>query len=160
MHIHLIAVGKLKKGPERELVSRYLSRAARTGRQSGLSGFDTREIPEARHSSPEVRKNREAQAIRAACPADAPLIVLDETGKGLASRQLADQVARLNDSGTRNLCFIIGGPDGLAPELRQQAHLILALSPLTWPHQIARILVAEQLYRITTLLAGHPYHRD
>ncbi len=160
MHIHLIAVGKLKKGPERELVSRYLSRAAQTGRQSGLTGFATREIPEARETSPTARKNREAQAIRAACPPDAPLILLDETGKGLASRQLADKVAQLNDSGTRNLCFIIGGPDGLAPELRQQAHLILALSPLTWPHQIARILVAEQLYRITTLLAGHPYHRD
>ena len=160
MHIRLISVGKLKAGPERELVTRYLTRAKATGRRAGLSGFETTEIPESRDASPISRKQREAKAVLSACPPEASWIILEETGKTRTSRQLANHVARLNDNGTKNLCLIIGGPDGLDKTLLGKADLVLSLSSLTWPHQIVRIMLAEQVYRLTSILVGHPYHRD
>ena len=89
----------------------------------------------------------------------AALIVLDERGKNLGSTDLAEKIGGLRDGGRRHLALVIGGPDGLDPALRGEAELVLSFGLLTWPHQLVRVMLAEQLYRITTILAGHPYHR-
>ncbi len=159
MRISLIAVGRLKPGPERELAERYFSRARATGKRLGLSEFDIHELTESRQSAAGARKSEEARTIAGLIPANAAVIALDETGVTRSSDQFASHISRLNDTGTKHLCFVIGGPDGLDPVIRQRADLVLSFSPLTWPHQIVRILLGEQLYRATTILSGHPYHR-
>lgn len=140
-------------------MERYMDRAIATGRQIGLSGFDIIELPESRASSADARKREEAKAIKSAMPSAAQMVVLDEHGKSLTSLKLSDTVARWRDDGKSVLAFVIGGADGLEHALIKSAHLTLAFSQLTWPHQLVRILLAEQLYRITTILTGHPYHR-
>ena len=159
MKVTVIAVGRLKSGPERELLDRYVDRASRAGRQLGLA-FDLRELHESDARSAAARKDEEASAILGAVPTGAPLIVLDERGKALDSRGFADRLAAWRDSGTRDLAIAIGGADGLGDAVLSAADLRLAFGALTWPHQLVRILLAEQLYRTVTILSGHPYHRD
>lgn len=159
MRIGLIAVGRMKDGPERLLVSRYLSRAAGAGKPLGLTGFAVTELPESRASSAEARKEQEGRAILAALPAGALLLALDERGRSLSSPAFADRIAAWRDDGRPAMTLVIGGADGLSPEIRDRSELVLSFSPMTWPHQLVRILVAEQLYRATTILSGHPYHR-
>lgn len=159
MRISIIAVGKMKSGPERELVARYLSRAKATGKNLGLQDFSIIELSESRASSANARKTQEATAILSALPKGATLIALDETGSSQTSQKFANVINNLNDQATKNLCFVIGGADGLTKAVRDHAKTSLSFSPLTWPHQIVRIMLAEQLYRSTTILSGHPYHR-
>jgi 23S rRNA (pseudouridine1915-N3)-methyltransferase len=159
MRLTLAAVGRLKAGPERDLVARYVERIAGTGKALGLSELFLRETDESRARRPEDRKAEEARALRAMFPAGALLIALDERGKSLTSERFAERIAQWRDCGTRDLCFVIGGADGLDPALREQAALALSFGALTLPHQIVRALVAEQIYRATSILAGHPYHR-
>ena len=159
MRVTVIAVGRLKSGPERELLDRYLDRAARTGRQLGLS-FDIRELPESSARPSEPRKDEDAAAILGTVPAGAALVVLDERGKALDSRGVADRIAAWRDGGKRDVVIAIGGADGLGAEALAAADLRLAFGAMTWPHQLVRILLAEQLYRTVTILSGHPYHRD
>ena len=159
MKVTVVAVGRLKTGPERELLDRYRDRADRAGRQLGLT-FDTREIAESSARNPATRKEEEAAAILAAVPAAAALIALDERGKPLDSRGFADRIAAWRDGGTKDLAVVIGGPDGLAPAFTDRADLRLAFGAMTWPHQLVRVMLAEQLYRAVTILSGHPYHRD
>ena len=101
----------------------------------------------------------EAERLFAALPADAALIALDERGKSLPSADLAALLAKERDGGRGSLAFILGGPDGLAEAVRKRAGRLLAFGAATWPHQLVRLMLAEQLYRATTILAGHPYHR-
>lgn len=159
MRLGIIAVGRMKSGPERELVSRYLARAKASGKQLGLAGFDVIELAESRASSADARKKEEAKAIEAALPNGATLVVLDEHGKALTSLKFTQRIADWRDGGKQDVFFIIGGADGLAHKLRDSADLCVALSPLTWPHQLVRIMLAEQTYRACTILSGHPYHR-
>lgn len=159
MRMTIIAVGRVKPGPERVLMERYIDRAIATGRQIGLTGFDVVELPESRASSANARKSQEADAIRSALPEGAQMVVLDEHGKSLTSLKLSDTIARWRDDGKSVLALIIGGADGLDHELIKTASLSIAFSQFTWPHQIVRIMLAEQLYRVTTILTGHPYHR-
>lgn len=159
MRVHIAAVGRMKQGPERELVGRYLERAAQTGRPLALTGFDVAELPESRATSAASRKSEEAKALRVALPAGV-VVALDERGKMLASEAFAHQLGRWRDAGRPTLSFVIGGADGLDPGLVADADLSLSFSPLTWPHQMVRIMLAEQLYRATTILSGHPYHRE
>jgi 23S rRNA (pseudouridine1915-N3)-methyltransferase len=158
VRIAIVAIGRMKSGPERELVSRYLDRARAQGRGLGLSGFDVLEAAESRLGSSEQRRADESRFLAQPGTA-ARRIVLDERGEALGSEALATRIAAWNDAGTPALHALIGGPDGLDPALRREADLVLALSPLTWPHQLVRVMLAEQLYRATTILAGHPYHR-
>jgi 23S rRNA (pseudouridine1915-N3)-methyltransferase len=158
MRVLIAAIGRMKAGPERELVTRYLSRAGASGKPLGLSGFDVLDYPESRAGSAASRKLDEAKVLRAACP-DGVVIALDERGKSLGSDAFAAQIARWRDSGRPALSFLIGGADGLDPTLVGEADQTLSFSPLTWPHQLVRIMLAEQLYRATTILSGHPYHR-
>ena len=160
MKIVIAAVGKMKQGPERELVARYLTRAAASGKPLGLTGFDVLETPESRAGALPLRKGDEARALEALCPEGAVIVTLDEKGKTLTSQGLADQIARWRDDGRPAAAFLIGGADGLDLRLVRSATLSLSFSPLTWPHQLVRIMLAEQLYRAVTILTGHPYHRD
>lgn len=159
MKVTIIAVGRMKSGPERDLVARYLDRAKAGGRQLGLLGFDIIELAESRSNSGATRKREEMNAILAATPKGATLVALDEKGKSMSSAQLTNKISDWRDNGISNMCVIIGGADGLDPELRKTAQLTIAFSPLTWPHQLVRIMLVEQLYRATTILSGHPYHR-
>jgi 23S rRNA (pseudouridine1915-N3)-methyltransferase len=158
MRLTIAAVGRMKAGPEREMVSRYLDRAVGGGKPLALTGFDVIEQTESRASSSASRKADEAKALRAALP-EGLVVALDERGKAIASEALANQIGRWRDDGRPAVSFVIGGADGLDPDFVAAADLVLSFSPLTWPHQLVRIMLAEQLYRTTTILAGHPYHR-
>jgi 23S rRNA (pseudouridine1915-N3)-methyltransferase len=160
MKILIAAVGRMKQGPERELVARYLTRASQSGKALALTGFDVLETPESRAGALPLRKGDEARALEALCPDGAVKVVLDEKGKSLTSADFAAQLARWRDDGRPAAAFIIGGADGLDLRLVRSADLSLSFSPLTWPHQLVRIMLAEQLYRATTILSGHPYHRE
>lgn len=159
MKMTIAAVGRLKAGPERALFDRYLERADRAGRQLGLS-CELREIPESTARQATARKNAEAETVLAALPPGAVVVALDEHGKAIDSRVFAYRLAQWRDSGSRDVVFLIGGADGLGRAAVERADLKLAFGAMTWPHQLARIMLAEQLYRAVTILSGHPYHRD
>lgn len=159
MRITLFAVGRLKTGPEKDLASRYLDRFAKAGPAVGLELAKLVEIQESRASNADTRKREEASALEKATPEGAILVLLDERGKTLDSQAFSDAIGRYRDNGKRDMMLAIGGADGLDPELRGKADLVLNLGTMTWPHQLVRILIAEQLYRAVTILSGHPYHR-
>ena len=159
MRIHLCAVGRMKQGPERELIARYLERATLSGKALRLTGFDVAELAESRAAAPPARKQEEAKALRQHLP-EGIIVALDEHGRSLDSDSFATQLGRWRDDGQRTISFVIGGADGLDPDFTAAADLTLSFSPLTWPHQLVRIMLAEQLYRATTILSGHPYHRE
>ena len=150
----------MKQGPERELVARYLDRAALSGKALGLTGFTVTELTESRAGSAAARKAEEARTLTAQLPAGGLVVALDERGKSAGSEDFARRLARWRDDGKPAVAFVIGGADGLEPGFVQSATLALSFSPLTWPHQLVRIMLAEQLYRATTILSGHPYHRE
>jgi 23S rRNA (pseudouridine1915-N3)-methyltransferase len=150
----------MKQGPERELLLRYVERATTSGRALGLSGFEINELAESRAPTPQKRKSDEAAAITQALGTADLVVALDERGKTMGSEDFAKRIGRWRDDGKSGLAFVIGGPDGLDPDLVKRAALSLSFSPLTWPHQLVRVMLAEQLYRATTILAGHPYHRE
>jgi 23S rRNA (pseudouridine1915-N3)-methyltransferase len=160
MRIGITAVGRMKSGPEAELATRYAERFARSGPAIGLDYSGLSEITESRRPGSDERKAEEADRILAGLPDGAMLVALDENGRDLSSRDLSERIARERDEGRRAMVFAIGGPDGHGPAVLERAELALRFGRLTWPHQIARILLAEQLYRATTILSGHPYHRD
>lgn len=158
MRVGIFAVGRMKAGPERELVARYLDRFAKAGPPLGLEFSGVTEIAESRAASSAQRKQEEGRALLAAAQG-AALILLDETGKNFSSEDLASRLAAIRDGGARAALLAIGGADGHDPELRAQAALVLSFGAATWPHQMVRIMLAEQLYRAATILSGHPYHR-
>ena len=158
LRVGLVCVGRLKAGPERVLADRYIERAFAAGRAIGL-GVELREIAESRARRTEDRKSEEAAAIRALLPPDAVLIALDETGTAMDSAGFARLVGARRDDGTPALALVIGGADGLDPSLRRDAAATIAFGAMTWPHQLVRIMAAEQIYRAVTILSGHPYHR-
>ena len=159
MRITLFAVGRLKAGPEKDLAGRYLDRFMKSGPAIGLEFTRMIEVPESRSSSSDQRKREEAALIEKAQPEASLLVLLDERGKAFDSQTFADTLGGWRDQGRRDLMLVIGGADGLDPALQQRADLVLNLGKMTWPHQLVRILVAEQLYRAVTILSGHPYHR-
>jgi 23S rRNA (pseudouridine1915-N3)-methyltransferase len=159
MRISLFAVGRLKTGPEKDLASRYIDRFAKAGPAVGLELARVVEINESRASNAETRKKEEGAILEKSLPEGSILVLLDERGKTLGSEAFADMLGRHRDSGKRDMMIAIGGADGLDPDLRARADLVLNLGAMTWPHQIVRILIAEQLYRAVTILSGHPYHR-
>jgi len=159
MRLLIAAVGRLKAGPERELLARYVERTNAAGKSLALSPLDIVEIPESVAKTAAKRKSDEAAALLSAIPSAAKLIVMDERGKSTASEDFANQLARFRDGGAQTAAFVIGGADGLDETLRKKADLALAYGSATFPHQIVRILLAEQIYRAITILSGHPYHR-
>jgi len=159
MRILVIAIGRLKQGPERELAERYRKRAAELGRKVGLSPFDVLEIKESRADNVARRMLEESIAIANVVPDRAATVVLDELGSNMNSAGFAAHLQEWRRADRPAAVFIVGGADGLAESLREKADLALAFGALTWPHQLVRILLLEQLYRAVTMLSGHPYHR-
>ena len=149
----------MKAGPERELFSRYAERAAALAPSVGISRVEWRELDESRAGRAEDRRAEEARAIVAAVPKGAWLTALDERGVALTSAQWAGEIARVRDGAASAYAVVIGGPDGIAPALLATARSAVSFGAMTWPHQLVRVLAAEQLYRMLTILAGHPYHR-
>jgi len=159
MRLVVIAVGRLKQGPERELAERYRERFEDMGRKLGFHGLKILEIPESRARDAGSRIAEETAAISAAVPPKSILVALDERGESIDSSSLARHLGRWRDDQVANAIFMIGGADGLSPELRRMAKLRLAFGSATWPHQMVRVMLLEQVYRAATILAGHPYHR-
>ena len=159
MRLSVHAVGRMKAGPERELADRYLSRLAKSGPAIGLDFSGVAEIAESRAKSVDERKCEEAAALQAH-RGDAVLFLLDERGKNPTSEELATRIGRLRDDGCKHLVFAIGGPDGHDAASRAAADTVLSFGAQTWPHQLVRVMLSEQLYRIATILSGHPYHRS
>ena len=154
MRIDLIAVGRLRAGPEAALIGDYLTRFARTGRALGLPPVTLTEIDERKGAG----MGAEAALIARALPAAAALVVMDERGTQLTSPDFAARLAGWRDAG-RDVALVIGGADGLDPALRARADLAVSFGRMVWPHMLARVMLAEQLYRAATILAGSPYHR-
>jgi 23S rRNA (pseudouridine1915-N3)-methyltransferase len=151
VRVHLIAVGKLKSGPHEALARHYAERLTLP--------ITLRDVEEKRPLPPAELKAREGALLLAALPKGATSVALDERGKTLTSDAFAARLGRWRDGGVADLAFLIGGVEGLAETVRQQAELVLSLGPMTWPHLLARGMLLEQLYRAQQILAGHPYHR-
>lgn len=154
MRIDIAAVGRLRKGPEAALVDDYLARFAKTGRSLGLPAVSVQEVEDRRGGGMEA----EAALLTKAIPDNASLIMLDERGDQPTSPDFADRLAGYRDT-ARDVCFVIGGADGLLPALRDRADWQISFGRMVWPHLLVRVLLAEQLYRGATILAGSPYHR-
>ena len=159
MRIIIAAVGKLKSGPETELSERYAKRATQTGRALGLKAIEVIEIRESRADEAAKRMLEESIAIANVIPAGATVVLLDVKGENRDSDQLAAQLSAWRANDVPAVVFIIGGADGFAPTLRDKATLRLSFGAATWPHQLVRVMLLEQIYRATTILTGHPYHR-
>jgi 23S rRNA (pseudouridine1915-N3)-methyltransferase len=152
--IAIVAVGRLARAPETELVKLYLDRATAAGRSLGLGPVEVVEV-----ESRKPGKSAEGEALKAQLEG-AHVIVCDEHGTARPSRAFAEEIATLRDRGIRRLAFVIGGAEGLNPTLIAAAQGKLAFGPQTWPHALARAMLAEQVYRAISILAGSPYHRD
>lgn len=159
MRLLIAAVGRLKQGPERDLFAHYLDRAAAAGRKLALSPVDVVEISEAKGSTLQARMEAEAELLLANRPSSYKLICLDRNGTELGSEAFAQSLAKFRDGGAQGLAFFVGGADGLGLTALFKADLVLSLGAMTLPHGLARIVLAEQIYRAITILAGHPYHR-
>jgi 23S rRNA (pseudouridine1915-N3)-methyltransferase len=155
MRLQLCAVGRLRAGPERDLVDDYLTRAERSGRILGLGPFTELEVEDKRGGGMVA----EAALLAKAVPEGAALCVLDERGKTLSSPEFAQALAGWRDGGRQDAAFVIGGADGVDPALRGRADLVISFGRMVWPHMLVRVMLAEQLYRAVTILAGSPYHR-
>lgn len=155
MKITIAAVARLGRSPENLLALDYAARASASGRTLGLGPIEIAEVDPRRPGKP-----AKAEALRAAAGEGALLVACDERGRAWPSREFAARIAGWRDSGERRLVFLLGGADGLDPVLRDAARETLAFGPQTWPHALARVMLAEQVYRAVTILAGSPYHRE
>jgi 23S rRNA (pseudouridine1915-N3)-methyltransferase len=149
----------MKSGPDKELAERYFDRFSKSGPALGLEFSGVAEIAESRAQTAGERRREEAQRLQAQLGPGISLILLDERGKSLSSEEFARKIGSMRDDGRRGLVIAIGGADGHEASLREQAALVLSFGAMTWPHQLVRIMLAEQLYRAATILSGHPYHR-
>ena len=151
MKLTLCAVGRLKSGPERDLLEKYRRRIT--------WALNIVEVEERRKLRAAELKRRECVLLEQALPAGCVRVVMDERGKSLTSREFADKLGNWRDQ-TRDVAFMIGGPGGLDSDLQKSADATISFGAATWPHQLARAMLVEQIYRAQEILAGHPYHRD
>ncbi len=156
MRVGILAIGRLRAGPEKQLCDDYLLRANRTGANLSLGPFLLSEFDDKRNGG----MLSEATLLRQAIPQGALRVVLDERGKNLSSPNVASQLANWRDEGKKDVVFMIGGADGLDAALRSEADFALSFGQMVWPHLLVRVMLAEQLYRATSILAGSPYHRN
>jgi len=155
MRVHICAVGRLRKGPERTLVDDYLTRFDRTGRALALGPVTEHELEDKKGGGMAA----EAQLLTRAIPQGALICTLDERGKVMSSPDFATRLGDWRDQGRSDVAFVIGGADGIDPSLRAQADAALSFGKMVWPHMLVRVMIAEQLYRAASILAGSPYHR-
>ncbi|CAK00661.1 23S rRNA (pseudouridine(1915)-N(3))-methyltransferase RlmH [Bartonella tribocorum] len=159
MQISIFAVGRMKSGAEQKLVQHYLDRFSKS---SGAVGFHLKklqEIPESRAQTACQRMEEEGRKLIEFLPEKCQLIVLDERGESISSAAFAEKLGCYRDEGIRDVIIALGGPDGHNEQIRNRADFLLSFGFMTWPHQIARILLTEQLYRAVTIANHHPYHR-
>ncbi len=159
MRVLVLAVGR-RKPVESELAARYQKRAVQAGRNIGIRSIDIIEIRESKAPEAERRKLEESIAIANTIPQDATIVLLDERGESLGSTAFSERLGQWRDGGREAVAFVIGGADGLSENLRARARITLSFGNATWPHQLVRIMLLEQLYRAVTILSGHPYHRE
>jgi len=155
MRLHICAVGRLRKGPEKALIDDYLLRFDRSGRALGLGPANLIEVEDKKGGG----MAGEAVLLERAVPAGALIAVLDERGRVMSSPDFADQLGDWRDKGRSDVAFVIGGADGIDPGLRERADFALSFGAMVWPHMLVRVMLAEQLYRAASILAGSPYHR-
>ena len=155
MRVHICAVGRLRLGPEKTLIDDYRGRFDKTGRNLALGPLPFHEVEDKKGGGPSA----EAVLLNNAIPGGSLICTLDERGKLISSPQFASLLAQWRDQGQRDISFIIGGADGLDPDLRAKASASLSFGKMVWPHMMARLMLSEQLYRSASILAGSPYHR-
>ncbi|MFL4469244.1 23S rRNA (pseudouridine(1915)-N(3))-methyltransferase RlmH [Tateyamaria armeniaca] len=155
MRVHICAVGRLRGGPEADLISDYTTRFDRTGRALGLGPLSISEVEDRKGGG----MTAEADLLRRAIPKGAVICCLDERGRVESSPNFANRLAAWRDSGRSDVAFVIGGANGTDPSLRGDADHLLSFGAMVWPHMLVRVMLAEQLYRAASILAGSPYHR-
>ena len=159
MRLSVLAIGHARGSHEGALCDEYLDRAEKMGRKLGIAAISVEELTPSRARDVQTRTRDEAERLAARVPAGAHVILLDARGRGMTSEDFAEMLGALRDAGTKELAFVIGGADGLAPLPGIRAGRSLAFGPQTWPHLLVRAMLAEQVYRAITILSGHPYHR-
>ncbi|WP_299637097.1 23S rRNA (pseudouridine(1915)-N(3))-methyltransferase RlmH [uncultured Ruegeria sp.] len=155
MRISIVAVGRLRAGPEKSLLDDYLTRFDRTGRGLGLGPAQVIEVEDKKKTG----MGAEAALLRKVLPKGAVICTLDERGLVMSSPDFAKKLGGWRDAGRQDLALIIGGADGLDPDLRTEADFSISFGSMVWPHMLVRVMLAEQLYRAATILSGGPYHR-
>lgn len=156
MRVHICAVGRLRGGPESALITDYTTRFDRTGRTLGLGPLSCIEVEDRKGGG----MTAEADLLRRSVPKGALICCLDERGKVETSPKFAQRLGGWRDAGRSDVAFIIGGADGIAPALRNDADHLLSFGAMVWPHMLVRVMLSEQLYRAASILAGSPYHRS
>lgn len=151
MKLTIAAIGRAGRGPERDLYEHYAGRIRWP--------LALRELEEKKKLGPAEMMRREGELLLAAVPAGATLVALDRRGQVLDSQAFADRLARWRDTSVGDVAFLVGGAEGHAEPLLKKAALVLSFGAMTWPHMLARAMLAEQIYRAQQMLAGHPYHR-
>lgn len=159
MRLLILAVGHARSTIEGALCDGFLDRASKMGRNMGFTSVALEEVSVSKAHESQARMDDEAQRLAARVPAGAHVILLDAKGRGMTSQDFAETLGLLRDAGTRDMAFVIGGPDGLMPLPGIRAGRSLAFGLQTWPHLMVRAMLSEQIYRAITILAGHPYHR-
>lgn len=155
MRVHICAVGRLRTGPERDLIDDYLKRFDRTGRALGLGPAQIHEVEDKKGGGMAA----EAALLDRVIPKGAMICTMDERGKLITSPDFAQTMGRWRDGGCSDVAFIIGGADGIDPQLRARADFSLSFGKMVWPHMLVRVMLSEQLYRAASILSGSPYHR-
>jgi 23S rRNA (pseudouridine1915-N3)-methyltransferase len=151
MRIRILCVGRLKDGPERQLVDDYLQRAQKSGKSLGYRAVEEIEIPSS---------SKDDEGTRLLAKHTGILIRLDERGEAWTSQDLSKRLARWRDSGEEAASFVIGGADGTSPPIAKAARHTISFGVQTWPHRLVRVMLAEQIYRALSIEAGSPYHRE
>lgn len=152
MHFRLILIGRTERGYVSEGFSHYAERIAHSGT------FSTVVLPEAGKGDPAFKSKWEGEKILSTLLPGEVFVALDERGKSMTSVEFATQLGKWRDGGRQRVAFVVGGAYGLSEQVRERADLLLSLSPMTFPHQLVRVLFAEQLYRALAILKGSPYH--
>ena len=159
MRLLILSVGNARGTQEGALTDDFIHRASQMGKRMGFQSVACEEIPVSKNRETPKRIAEECEKLAARIPDGAHIVMLDAKGKGMTSEDFAEMLGALRDAGTKDMCFVIGGPDGLAPLPGKRAGRSLAFGPQTWPHLMVRVMLSEQIYRALTILAGHPYHR-
>ena len=159
MRLHLLAIGRLKTGPEKLMADDYAGRIEVMGRKAGITNLKIGEWAESQSATAKQRMDDEAAILWGAVPQSSHCMVLDERGTSHSSENFAGRIRKCADLGVSDLVFMIGGPDGHAPKTREKSNELIALGPMTWPHRLVRIMLLEQIYRSVTIMVNHPYHR-
>lgn len=160
MRLQVLAIGRLKAGPEKILSLDYQTRLEALGRKAGIARMTITDFAESQVQTAAQRQAEEAKLLSAALTPKAFTLVLDERGKNCSSEAFSNLLQRHLDQGTQDLAFLIGGPDGHGAETLKNAGQIISLGEMTWPHRLVRIMLQEQIYRAVTIMVNHPYHRS